>query len=141
VEGTGEWVVTEDALLRWADTRSIRNSGRELQSYFIRGKAESGKSTLAVYIQDWLERRVRSINSGLVCTGMGGSSTCQSKHSGTYSAIFSFFGNRDLVPVIGTLAHQLLKQHSEDPHILQIATDIHQNNPELTPEAAMQLLI
>jgi hypothetical protein len=54
---------------------------------------------------------------------------------------FSFFGNRDLVPVIGTLAHQLLKQHSEDPHILQIATDIHQNNPELTPEAAMQLLI
>ncbi|KAF8253065.1 hypothetical protein K440DRAFT_627253 [Wilcoxina mikolae CBS 423.85] len=142
VEGTCKWVLTEDALLRWADTTSISDSGHEAKSYFICGKAGSGKSTLAVYIRDWLERRLRSMNSGPVCTGVGGSSTCVDPSTQGHALLFfSFFGNRNLVPVIGTLAHQLLEQHSENPQLLQIATNFHKNNPELTPEAAMQLLI
>ncbi|KAI9774787.1 MAG: hypothetical protein M1840_000003 [Geoglossum simile] len=140
---TCQWIFKLPMFEAWRDWSSPQNV------LWINGKAGSGKSIMAAYLaksfrEGFIEPRDEDETS--VCTVPLTSNPCGNGRLRLTLTILHFFCGVDRTheeptSFIGTLIHQLLSQHKENPKLISIAQSVYRENADGVESSVMVKLL
>jgi hypothetical protein len=141
---TCQWIFKLPMFEAWRDWSSPQNV------LWINGKAGSGKSIMAAYLaKSFREGFIEPINDEddtTVCAVPLTSGPCGNRRLGAALTVLHFFCGIDRTheeptSFVGTLIHQLLSQHNENPRLISIAQKYYKKRGDGLEASVMSRLL